>query len=46
MLQIVHVWSKNLNDVKRVIDILNQNSNIEIVTPETFMELIKRNVSS
>lgn len=41
----VHTWSKNLNDIKYVIDILNKNPNIEIVTPKTFMELIKKNVN-
>ncbi|MGO5065025.1 MULTISPECIES: GxGYxYP domain-containing protein [unclassified Clostridium] len=40
----VHVWSKNLNNVKRVIDKLKKNPKVEIVTPEIFMELINKNV--
>lgn len=40
----VHAWSKSLGNVKRVVDKLSKNPKVAIVTPETFMELIKRNV--
>lgn len=40
----VHVWSKGVNNVEEVVSKLNQNPNVKIVTPEIFMELIKRNV--
>jgi protein-tyrosine phosphatase len=40
----VHVWSKGVSNVEEVINRLKQNSNIRIVTPEIFMELIKKNV--
>lgn len=40
----VHAWSKNLSNVERVINKLKENPKVAIVTPETFMELIKKNV--
>jgi protein-tyrosine phosphatase len=40
----VHVWSKDVSNVEEVVSKLKQNPNVKIVTPETFMELIKRNV--
>lgn len=41
----VHVWTKTSNDVEKVVNALSQNANIKIVTPDTFMELIKKNVA-
>ncbi|MBZ9621781.1 protein phosphatase [Clostridium sp. FP2] len=40
----VHVWSKSLSNIERVVNKLKENSKVRIVTPETFMELIKTNV--
>lgn len=40
----VHVWSKGVSNVEEVVNKLNQNPEIKIVTPEVFMELIKKNV--
>ncbi|MGK0467026.1 MAG: hypothetical protein ACJAX4_002316 [Clostridium sp.] len=40
----VHAWSKNLSNVERVVTKLKENPKVAIVTPETFMELIKKNV--
>ncbi|MDD3223200.1 MAG: GxGYxYP family putative glycoside hydrolase [Clostridium sp.] len=40
----VHAWSKNLSDVEKVINNLKKNPKAAVVTPETFMELIKNNV--
>jgi hypothetical protein len=41
----VHVWSKTMNDVQNSIDKLNNNSKVRIVTPDTFMKLIEKNLS-
>lgn len=41
----IHVWSKTLDDVQEVVNQLNQNSKIRIVTPDTFMTLVKRNLT-
>lgn len=40
----VHVWSKETKDVEEVQRKLKQNPKVRIVTPEIFMELIKKNV--
>lgn len=40
----VHAWSKEVSNVKAVIDELEKNQNVRIVTPEIFMKLIKNNV--
>lgn len=40
----VHVWSKNMDDLNLVIEELNKNSKVEVVTPYTFMKLIKENI--
>lgn len=40
----VHAWSKNLKDIEEVVNKLEENSKIRIVTPKTFMEMITHNV--
>lgn len=40
----VHAWSKSLSNIERVVDKLKENPKVAIVTPETFMELIKKHV--
>ncbi|MFX0547828.1 GxGYxYP domain-containing protein [Hathewaya histolytica] len=40
----VHAWSKNLSDVKKVVDALNKNEKVKVVNPKTFMELIEKNI--
>ncbi|MFL0194796.1 GxGYxYP domain-containing protein [Clostridium sp. WILCCON 0269] len=40
----VHAWSKTMGDVEKVISELNKNPKIKIVTPDTFMNLIKNNI--
>ena len=40
----VHAWSKNLSNVERVVTKLKENPKVAIVTPETFMYLINKNV--
>lgn len=40
----VHAWSKSLSNIERVVNKLKENPKVSIVTPETFMELIKKNV--
>ncbi|KEI05602.1 GxGYxYP domain-containing protein [Clostridium botulinum] len=40
----VHVWSKNVDNVQYVVDKILKNPKIRIVTPETFVKLIKTNV--
>ncbi|MCF0147810.1 MAG: hypothetical protein HUJ77_05370 [Clostridium sp.] len=41
----VHVWSKDMNNVQKVIDKLNSNPKIKVVTPDIFMKLIKSNIN-
>ncbi|WP_315109420.1 GxGYxYP domain-containing protein [Clostridium intestinale] len=41
----VHAWSKNLEDVEKVINKLKENHKIRVVTPKTFIQLIKYNVT-
>ena len=38
----LHVWSMDYNDVKKMVELLNEN--VVVVDPETFIELIKKNV--
>ncbi len=40
----VHAWSKSLSNIERVVDKLNENPKVRVVTPGAFMELIKKNV--
>lgn len=40
----VHAWSKNVRTVEEIENKLKQNPSVRVVTPEIFMELIKRNV--
>ncbi len=40
----VHVWSKGVNNVEAVVRRLRENPDVIIVPPETFMELIRKNV--
>jgi hypothetical protein len=39
----VHVWTKNLSNIKTVINGLN--SNVRVVTPDAFVKLVKANLS-
>lgn len=39
----VHVWSMDVSDVKACVDMLN--SNVRVVAPDEFVELIKANLS-
>lgn len=41
----VHVWSNTMDNVNDAIRKLNENPQVRIVTPDTFMELINDNVS-
>lgn len=41
----VHAWSKSLSDIDNDVNKLKENPKVRIVTPETFMELIKKNVN-
>jgi hypothetical protein len=41
----VHVWSKTMKDVHNSISKLNDNPKVRIVTPDTFMKLIEKNLS-
>lgn len=40
----VHAWSKTLEDVYNVVLKLEQNPKIKVVAPDTFMEIIQKNV--
>lgn len=40
----VHAWSKTMENVQEAVTQLQQNPKIRIVTPQVFMELIKKNV--
>ncbi|MBV4450116.1 protein phosphatase [Clostridium tyrobutyricum] len=40
----VHAWSKNLEDVQKVINELAKNSKVRVVTPDDFMKLVKKNI--
>ncbi|MHB7979305.1 hypothetical protein CF067_11575 [Clostridium sporogenes] len=41
----VHAWSKSLNNIENAVNKLRKNPKVEIVTPETFMQLINKNVN-
>lgn len=41
----VHVWSKTMSDVQNSINELNNNPKVRVVTPDTFMKLVKNNLS-
>ncbi|KGM95713.1 protein phosphatase [Clostridium botulinum] len=41
----VHVWSKNVDNIQYVVDKISKNPKIRIVTPDTFVKLIKTNVA-
>lgn len=41
----IHVWSKDMNVLQGVINKINDNPKVRIVTPDTFMKLIKTNVN-
>lgn len=40
----VHVWSNTMDNVYDVVNKLNKNPKVKIVTPDNFMKLIKENV--
>lgn len=40
----VHAWSKDMSSIEKVVNKLNENPKVRVVTPETFMNLIERNV--
>lgn len=40
----VHAWSKSLSNIEKVVNKLKENPKVKVVTPETFIELIKKNV--
>ena len=40
----VHVWSNTMDNVNDVVNKLNKNSKVKIVTPDTFVKLITDNV--
>lgn len=42
----VHVWSNTMDNVNYVINKLNKNPKVRIITPDTFVKLIKKNISS
>ena len=41
----VHVWSNTMDNVYDVVNKLNKNPNVKIVTPDGFMKLIQRNLA-
>ena len=41
----VHVWSKDMDNLKKVINKINSNPKIKIVSPDIFMRLIKNNIA-
>lgn len=41
----VHVWSNTMDNVQDIVNKLNQNPKVRIVTPDNFVELIKNNVT-
>ncbi|WP_338031225.1 GxGYxYP domain-containing protein [Clostridium paridis] len=40
----VHAWSKDMSNISNVVERLNKLPNVRIVTPDSFMKLIKQNV--
>lgn len=41
----VHVWSNTMDNVNDVVNKLSANPKVKIVTPDTFVKLIKNNIS-
>ncbi|MDV4149574.1 GxGYxYP family putative glycoside hydrolase [Clostridium sp. AL.422] len=41
----IHVWSKDMNVLQGVINKINANPKVRVVTPDIFMKLIKTNVN-
>ena len=41
----IHVWSKDMNNLQSVINKLNTNPKVRVVTPDIFMKLIKNNIN-
>ena len=41
----VHVWSKDMDNLQKVVNKLNSNPRIKVVTPDIFMRLIKNNIA-
>lgn len=41
----VHVWSKDMDNLQKVVNKLNSNPKIKVVTPDIFMRLIKNNIT-
>ena len=41
----VHVWSNTMDNVNDVINKLDKNPKVKIVTPDTFVKLVQRNVT-
>lgn len=41
----VHVWSKDMDNLQKVVNKLNSNPRIKVVTPNIFMRLIKNNIT-
>jgi len=42
----VHAWTKETSNVEKVVNMLKENKNVRIVTPEIFMQLINKNIKS
>lgn len=40
----VHAWSKSMKDIEKVITELNKNSKVKVVPPDTFMDIMKKNL--
>lgn len=40
----IHVWSKDMNILQGVINKINTNPKVRVVTPDVFMKLIKNNI--
>lgn len=40
----VHAWSKSMKDVEKVVTELNKNPKIKVVSPDTFMDIMKKNI--
>ncbi len=40
----VHVWTKETSNVEKVTNMLKENKSVRVVPPETFMEIISKNI--
>lgn len=40
----VHVWGQTMNNINYVVNRLKENPNVEIVTPDNFIKLVKNNI--